>query len=108
MPYRPARPCLAPGCPAVVRGASRCPAHQLPRRPHTRSTAERGYGSAWQRLSAQVIARQPWCSHCGTSGDESNPLTADHILPLARGGLSTLDNLQTLCRDCNSRKRDRG
>jgi 5-methylcytosine-specific restriction protein A len=38
--------------------------------------------------------------------EPANPLTGDHIQPLARGGTSTADNVQVLCRQCNARKRD--
>lgn len=40
------------------------------------------------------------CLHCGTTEN----LSLDHIHPYSRGGQDTLDNLQTLCRPCNSRK----
>lgn len=40
------------------------------------------------------------CRICGSTVN----LTVDHIIPLARGGTNDLDNLQTLCRSCNSRK----
>ena len=40
------------------------------------------------------------CRHCGSAED----LTIDHIHPQSRGGGHTEDNLQTLCRPCNSRK----
>lgn len=40
------------------------------------------------------------CKHCGTHRD----LTIDHIIPESRGGTLHPDNLQTLCRKCNSRK----
>ena len=40
------------------------------------------------------------CRHCGSIEN----LTIDHIYPQSRGGGHTEDNLQTLCRPCNSRK----
>lgn len=40
------------------------------------------------------------CLHCG----DVESLTLDHIYPYSRGGEDTLENLQTLCRPCNSRK----
>lgn len=41
-----------------------------------------------------------FCRRCGTIDD----LTIDHIFPLIRGGESNLENLQVLCRPCNSSK----
>lgn len=46
------------------------------------------------------------CQSCGKTDTEAN-LNVDHIIPLARGGKNDLSNLQTLCFDCNQRKRDR-
>lgn len=40
------------------------------------------------------------CLHCGAT----SRLSLDHIYPYSLGGEDTLDNLQTLCRPCNSRK----
>lgn len=40
------------------------------------------------------------CACCG----EHKPLTADHVISLATGGTNTIDNIQPLCRSCNSRK----
>jgi hypothetical protein len=40
------------------------------------------------------------CQMC----DGWEDLTIDHIVPRERGGTNDMDNLQTLCRKCNSRK----
>ncbi|MGA7291569.1 MAG: HNH endonuclease [Terriglobales bacterium] len=42
------------------------------------------------------------CRMCGRSGVE---LEVDHKIPIAQGGSNALDNLQTLCFDCNRGKR---
>ena len=46
------------------------------------------------------------CRYCSVSvAQEPNLLLeVDHILPLSRGGLSAIDNLQTLCWRCNRSK----
>ena len=43
------------------------------------------------------------CQKCGATED----LSLDHIHPWSIGGPDTEDNLQVLCRPCNSRKGDR-
>jgi len=46
------------------------------------------------------------CCSCG-NGTENEPnllLEIDHILPLSKGGLTKLENLQTLCWRCNRSK----
>lgn len=45
------------------------------------------------------------CARCGVSGSEV-PLAKDHIYPIARGGCDCIENIQPLCRNCNSRKGD--
>jgi len=42
------------------------------------------------------------CVECGSNFD----LQYDHVLPVSRGGATTVQNLQLLCADCNSRKSD--
>jgi ssDNA-binding Zn-finger/Zn-ribbon topoisomerase 1 len=42
------------------------------------------------------------CRNCGSPYD----LEVDHIYPIAKGGKSTFDNLQTLCHRCNAEKSD--
>ena len=40
------------------------------------------------------------CKHCG----KKRELSIDHIIPESKGGTLDPDNLQTLCKSCNSRK----
>jgi 5-methylcytosine-specific restriction endonuclease McrA len=42
------------------------------------------------------------CAECGATFD----LQYDHVLPVALGGATTVENLQLLCADCNRRKSD--
>ena len=42
------------------------------------------------------------CQYCGTGRN----LTLDHVIPKARGGKSTWNNLITACQECNARKGD--
>jgi 5-methylcytosine-specific restriction endonuclease McrA len=46
--------------------------------------------------------RRRFCANCGTA----NNLTIDHIIPLAKGGVNRLPNLQMLCAACNTKKAD--
>jgi hypothetical protein len=62
------------------------------------------------RLRATVLLRDNCtCRMCGASParDRGVRLHVDHITPWARGGVTALDNLQTLCSACNIGKSDR-
>lgn len=43
------------------------------------------------------------CLRCGKTGK----MTPDHVVPLSKGGTSFIDNIQPLCRSCNSSKGDK-
>ena len=61
----------------------------------------REYTSKRDSLLSELIQRDgKKCRICGSQYD----ITIDHIVPVARGGRNTLENLQLLCRVCNSRK----
>lgn len=51
----------------------------------------------WTDLCNQFDGR---CAGCGAR----KRLTVDHVIPLSRMGISTINNIQPLCRSCNSRK----
>ncbi|MBO6262707.1 MAG: HNH endonuclease [Clostridia bacterium] len=66
---------------------------------------ERGRVSNKMRFS--IYKRDGYrCRLCGTRGSAYNELEIDHIKPIAKGGKSTYDNLQTLCKRCNVEKGD--
>ena len=57
-----------------------------------------------RKLRHEVFKRDGYrCRECGASKDETS-LEIDHIVPVARGGTNDIDNLQTLCRECNRMK----
>jgi 5-methylcytosine-specific restriction endonuclease McrA len=59
----------------------------------------------WMELREQVFARDEFvCVYCGEKTDNPH---CDHIIPLIKGGLSTLDNLATSCPPCNCGKSGR-
>ena len=53
----------------------------------------------WQQKLAAGI-----CHYCHRQVPREG-LTMDHLLPLARGGRSTKNNLVPCCKDCNNRKK---
>lgn len=52
----------------------------------------------WQQKTASNI-----CYYCGNKVAYKN-ITMDHLVPLARGGRSTKDNLVPACKNCNTKK----
>ena len=61
-------------------------------------------------LRYKVLSRDRFkCVKCGVSPstDINCKLHIDHIVPFSKGGLTTLDNLQTLCENCNLGKGNR-
>lgn len=53
------------------------------------------------KIRLKVFARDFYkCKNCGINKN----LSVDHIIPESKGRTLDLDNLQTLCRPCNSRK----
>lgn len=65
---------------------------------------ERGKVSNKMRFS--IYQRDGYrCRKCGVS-QRYTQLEVDHIIPIAKGGKSTYNNLQTLCHKCNAKKGD--
>lgn len=98
------KPCIECGevTPSTTR-CNDCEAARNARRDVRRGTAaQRGYDRAWDRLSAQARALQPFCSTPGCSFPitPTHPLTAHHLVwPALK-----LADVQVLCLTCNNRR----
>lgn len=59
------------------------------------------------KMKREAYERQQGiCTECGNHF-AIEQMAGDHIIPWSRGGATTADNCQMLCRDCNSRKSNR-
>lgn len=54
-------------------------------------------------LRSQIVTGWATCAECGSA----ERLSVDHVHPVILGGTHDFDNLQILCRSCNSRKKAR-
>ncbi len=57
----------------------------------------------WQNLKAFYNFK---CLRCGKQEPEIK-LTRDHVIPLTQGGSDSIDNIQSLCARCNSKKNNK-
>jgi 5-methylcytosine-specific restriction enzyme A len=66
-----------------------------------------------EREKARELRSTPWwkqkvsagtCHYCELQFP-ANQLTMDHLVPLARGGTSTKNNLVVACKECNAKKK---
>ncbi|WP_328478506.1 HNH endonuclease [Actinoplanes sp. NBC_00393] len=77
-------------------GVSRCSNHK-PTRQHSASASRRGYNYQYQLNRRTLLEGSPLCSLCGLIV----ATTADHVVPLSRGGTNELTNLRPACGPCN-------
>ena len=88
MPMAPLAACLTPRCPGFAVARGYCAMHR-------RSEADRHYGAEWRKTRKARTGSA--CVLCGATRD----LVLDHVV---NGDPS---RVQTLCRSCNSAKRNR-
>ena len=55
------------------------------------------------RSDVRAAIFKKYGKQCLSCGSKEN-ISLDHIMPVTKGGLNDLDNLQPLCKSCNSRK----
>ena len=67
-------------------------------------SAEKALEEYWNIIEDAALESHPWCTICGTKGNEKNPLTLDHIKPKVQGGSSKPDNLRVVCLRHNDQK----
>src|SRR5882724_1751086 len=78
IPQRSLKPCMAPGCPRLVRDKPRCEAHTVKRM----SRVALGYGAVWQMVRNAHINEHPWCVACAEQGVQTPASEVDHIQPV--------------------------
>jgi 5-methylcytosine-specific restriction enzyme A len=104
----PVRPCIRCGQHTANRSrCDQCETSYLEAKYQARPPKPWYTDPTYRRNRAKLLARAQHCEFCGTAGDKQNPLTADHLTPVSRGGTNNLDNLRPLCRSCNSRRGNR-
>lgn len=96
---------MSAGCPNL----QPCPVHGKRPWEHARpSASERGYGQAWRKLRAWVLARDQYlCVSCRDAGQVTPATSVDHVTPKARGGTDDPENLAATCERCHSTKSGR-
>ncbi|NPD14470.1 HNH endonuclease [Xinfangfangia sp. D13-10-4-6] len=110
MPSKPPRICrcghrVAPKilCPCEAKRAAERKARFDKGRP---SATQRGLGADWRKVRDAHLERHPRCRICG---EDEGSLEVDHIKPRRVAPERRLDptNLQTLCKPCHSRLKQR-
>jgi 5-methylcytosine-specific restriction protein A len=102
MPRAPRKPCTTWPCPNYAEpGHSKCAAHrkqataEYERRANRGTSAQRGYGKAWQKTRLEVLQAHPFCAEPGCSAPA---VDVHHIQRRRHGGSDHKDNLEGLCR----------
>ena len=74
---------------------------------HRRRDAQRRFNAAQRREIMQRAGHRCEGVILGIRCRRTSDLHADHVIPWAAGGPTTVENGQALCRDCNREKSNR-
>ncbi len=79
---------------------------QLPVKQKNNAIDSRQHGQSWKSIRFNVMKRDNYkCQICGKTAIDGAKLEVDHKKALANGGNNAIENLWTLCFDCNRGKR---
>lgn len=110
MPHIPKKPCRYPRCPELT-NETFCEKHKTESNRiynlYQRDTLSRTFYKTkeWQELRKIKLRQSPFCEECKKNGTIVVGKIVDHIVPIKQGGAPyDINNLQTLCWSCHSRK----
>ncbi len=72
---------------------------------HRHRARVKGGGGSFTTAEWRALCEQ--CGNVCARCKQSKPLTADHVIPVSKGGSSNIENIQPLCKACNSSKCDK-
>lgn len=91
--------CSVAGCPVLIEKGLYCDAHKGRQSDYYTTLHSRYCTKEWQRVRREKLRKTGYCEVCKSD----KRLVVHHVLPVDMGGTDTIENLQTLCRDCHEK-----